>query len=207
MGGARHLASRWALLLLLAAGAAQASELEVTQLMEDYWRAYAKSDFVAAAAFIDPRDLGALKEGLLPLFLSATESKNVNVQPLVKAFFTGTPPRKREGMTQAQVFAGTNYMMREVNPDVFELLHRSAIHVTKVTLPGDGTAVVEYTVRLPDTEVADVDRVNLHAGRWYLRTKDAPADTIERYRQFLGLDYVMGPEVKLSPTDEDARQE
>jgi hypothetical protein len=192
---------------LLAAGVAQASETEVTQLMEDYWRAYARSDFVAAAGFIDPRDLGALKEGLLPLFLLAADSKNVNVQPLVKAFFTGTAPRKRAGMTQAQVFAGTNYMMRELNPDVFGQLHQSAIRVTKVMLPGDGTAVVEYTVRLADTELADVDRVNLHEGRWYLRTKDIPAVTIERYRKFLGLDYEMGPEVKLSPTDDDSLRE
>jgi len=201
------LASRWAVILLLAAGTARATEPEVTQLMQDYWRAYARSDFVAAAEFIDPRDLGALKEGLLPLFLLAAESRNVNVQPLAKAFFTGTPPRKRDEMTEAQVFAGTNYMMREVIPHVYEQLHLSSIQVTKVTLPGDGSAVVEYTVRLPDTEVADVDRANLHEGRWYLRTKDAPAVTIERYRMFLGLDYEMGPEVKLSPTDEDGKQE
>jgi hypothetical protein len=194
-------------ILMLAAGATQASEPEVTQLMQDYWRAYARSDFVAAAAFIDPRDLAALKEGLLPLFLRAADSKNVNVTPLVKAFFTGTPPRKREEMSEAQVFAGTNYMMRYVIPHVFEQLHQSSIRVTKVTLSVDGTAVVEYTVRLPDAEVADVDRANLHEGRWYLRTKDAPADTIERYRMFLGLDYVMGPEVKLSPTDEDGKPE
>jgi len=207
VGGARQLASRWAVILLLAAGTARATEPEVTQLMQDYWRAYARSDFVAAAEFIDPRDLGALKEGLLPLFLLAAESRNVNVQPLAKAFFTGTPPRKRDEMTEAQVFAGTNYMMREVIPHVYEQLHLSSIQVTKVTLPGDGSAVVEYTVRLPDTEVADVDRANLHEGRWYLRTKDAPAVTIERYRMFLGLDYEMGPEVKLSPTDEDGKQE
>jgi len=198
---------RLAIVLLLAAGAARASETEVTTLMEDYWQAYAQSDFVAAAAFLDPRDLGELKEGLLPLFLEAAESKNVNVQPLAKAFFTGTPPRKRDGMTEAQVFAGMNFMMREILPHVYEQLHQSAIRVTKVTLPGDGTAVVEYTVRLQDTEVADVDRANLHEGRWYLRTKEAPAATIERYRMFLGLDYEMGPEVKLSPTDEDDRQE
>jgi hypothetical protein len=194
-------------LLLVAAGAAQASEPEVTALMEDYWRAYARSDFVAAAGYLDPRDLGALKAGLLPLFLEAAESRNVNVVPLAKAFFTGTPPRKRDEMTEAQVFAGTNFMMREILPHVYEQLHQSVIRVTKVTLPGDGTAVVEYTVRLPDTEVADVDRANLHEGRWYLRTKEAPAATIERYRMFLGLDYEMGPEVKLSPTDDDGRRE
>lgn len=207
MRGASRPASRWATALLLAAGAAQASGPEVTQLMENYWRAYARSDFVAAAESIDPRDLGALKEGLLPLFLTAADSKNVNVQPLVKAFFTGTPPRKRAGMSQAQVFAGTNFMMRELNPDVFELLNQSTIRVTKVTMTGDATAVVEYTVRLPDMEVSDVERANLHEGRWYLRTKDLPADTIERYRKFLGLDYEMGPEVKLSPTDEDGKPE
>jgi hypothetical protein len=110
-------------------------------------------------------------------------------------------------MTEAQVFAGTNFMMREILPHVYEQLHQSVIRVTKVTLPGDGTAVVEYTVRLPDTEVADVDRANLHEGRWYLRTKEAPAATIERYRMFLGLDYEMGPEVKLSPTDDDGWRE
>lgn len=207
MGRVRPGASRWAAVLLLAVTGAQASEPEVTQLMESYWRAYARSDFVAAAEFIDPRDLGALKEGLLPLFLTAADSKNVNVQPLVRAFFTGTPPRKHKEMSAAQVFAGTNFMMRELNPDVFGQLNQSAIQVTKVTMPGDGSAVVEYIVRLTDTEVADVDRANLHEGRWYLRTKDLPADTIERYRKFLGLDYEMGPEVKLSPTDEDSLRE
>lgn len=195
------------MVLVLAAGAAQTSEPEVTQLMEGYWQAYARSDFVTAAAFLDPRDLGALKEGLLPLFLRAAESKNVNVQPLAKAFFTGTPARRRDGMSEAQVFAGTNYMMREILPHVYEQLHESSIRVTKVTLPGDGTAIVEYVVRLPDVEVNDVDRANLHEGRWYLRTKDTPAETIERYRMFLGLDYEMGPEVKLSPTDDDGKQE
>jgi hypothetical protein len=110
-------------------------------------------------------------------------------------------------MTEAQVFAGMNFMMREILPHVYEQLHQSTIRVTKVTLPGDGTAVIEYTARLPDTEVAEVDRANLHEGRWYLRTKDVPAATIERYRMFLGLDYEMGPEVKLSPTDEDNMQE
>jgi hypothetical protein len=207
VGGATPAAGCLALVLLLAAGAVRASEAEVTTLMEDYWRAYARSDFVAAAEFLDPRDLAALKEGLLPLFLEAAESKNVNVQPLAKAFFTGTPARKREGMTEAQVFAGTNYMMRVVVPHVYEQLHLSSIRVVKVTLPGDGTAAVEYVVRLPDAEVNDVDRANLHEGRWYLRTKDTPAETIERYRKFLGLDYEMGPEVKLSPTDDAGARE
>jgi hypothetical protein len=202
MAGAARSARRWAAILLLAGGAAGASEPEITKLMEDYWGAFARSDFVAAAAFLDPRDLGALREGLLPLFLRAAESKNVNVVPLANAFFTGTRTARREEMTEAEVFAGMNYMMRDVMPHVYEQLHVSSIKVTKVTLPGDGTAVVEYTIRLPDAEVVDVDRANLHEGRWYLRSKDAPGVTIERYRMLLGLDYEMGPEVKLSPTDE-----
>ena len=90
------LRSTLVLLLLLLSGAARASEADVTKLMESYWRAYSRSDFVAAAAYLDPRDTGALKEGLLPLFLRAAESKNVNVVPLVKAFFTGIPADQRE---------------------------------------------------------------------------------------------------------------
>ncbi len=191
---------RWlAFVLLLVAGSARASDAEVTKLMENYWRAYSRSDFVAASAFLDPRDVGALKEGLLPLFLRAAESKNVNVIPLVKAFFTGIPADKREKMNTAQVFAGMNYMMRDVMPHVYAQLDNATIRVTKVILPGDGTAGIEYVIRLPDQEVTDIERANLYEGRWYLRTKDSPDVTIERFRMLLGLDYETGPEVKLSP--------
>ena len=190
-----------ALVLLVGAGTARASEAEVTRLMESYWRAYSRSDFVAAAAYLDPRDTTALKEGLLPLFLRAAESKNVNVVPLVKAFFTGIPDGQREEMSAAQVFAGMNYMMRDVMPQVYAELGRAAIRVTKVTMPGDGTAVVEYLIRVQGEEVAESDRANLHEARWYLRTRDAPAVTIERFRMLLGLDYEVGQEVKLSPPE------
>ena len=47
--------------------------------------------------------------------------------------------------------------------------------------------------------MTDIERANLHEGRWYLRTKDSPDVTIERFRMLLGLDYETGPEVKLSP--------
>jgi hypothetical protein len=192
--------------LLLASGAAWSSEAEVTKLMESYWRAYARSDFVAAAAYLDPRDTGALKQGLLPLFLRAAESKNVNVVPLVKAFFTGIPDDQRDKMNDAQVFAGMNYMMRDVMPQVYAQLERTSIHVTKVTLPGDGTAVVEYAIRVQGEDVAESDQANQHEGRWYLRTRDAPAVTVDRFRMLLGLEYETGPEVKLSPTEGVAPQ-
>ncbi len=189
-----------ALVVLAVAGAAGASEPEVTALMEDYWRAYSRSDFAAASAYLDPRDLEALQEGLLPMFLEAAESKNANVVPLVKAFFTGIPQAKRKDMTGAQVFAGMNHMMRYVMPAPYEALRQTAIRVTNVTLDGD-SALVEYVVRLPEGEAADAERASLHEGRWYLRTKDATSLTIERFRMLLGLDFESGPEVKLSPPD------
>jgi hypothetical protein len=192
--------SALALLLLLATGAARASEADLRQLMESYWRAYSRSDFAAAAAYLDPRDTGALKQGLLPMFLRAAESRNVNVVPLVKAFFTGIPADQRDQMGEAQVFGGMNYMMRDVMPQVYAELGRTSIRVTKVTLPGDGTATIEYAIRVQGEDVTESDRANLHEGRWYLRTRDAPAVTIERFRMLLGLDYETGPEVKLSPT-------
>lgn len=188
-----------AVLLLLAVGAARASQPEVTALMEDYWRAYSRSDFEQAATFLDPRDLGALQKGILPLFLEAAESKNANVVPLVKAFFTGVPAAKRKEMSGPQVFAGMNYMMRDVLPAAYAQLGKTTIRVTKVEAAADGGAVVEYAVKLPDGEATDTERANLHEGRWYLRTKDSPAVTIERFRMLLGLDFESGPEVKLSP--------
>jgi hypothetical protein len=188
-----------AVLLLLAVGAARASQPEVTALMEDYWRAYSRSDFEQAATFLDPRDLGALQKGILPLFLEAAESKNANVVPLVKAFFTGVPAAKRKEMSGPQVFAGMNYMMRDVLPAAYAQLGKTTIRVTKVEAAADGGAVVEYAVKLPDGEATDTERANLHEGRWYLRTKDSPAVTVERFRMLLGLDFESGPEVKLSP--------
>ena len=71
--------------------------------------------------------------------------------------------------------------------------------MTKVEVAADGGAVVEYAVKLPDGEATDTERASLHEGRWYLRTKDSPAITIERFRMLLGLDFESGPEVKLSP--------
>ena len=192
----------FALILLLAAGAGQAQEAEVTALMENYWRAYSRSDFEAAAAFLDPRDVESLHDGILPLFLQAADSKNVNVVPLVKVFFGDIPPGRRKDMTGPQVFAGMNRMMRDVMPAVYEALRKSTIRVTKVTPEADGAAIVEYAIRLPEGDAADSERANLHEGRWYLRTKDSTAITIERFRMLLGLDFESGPEVKLSPPDE-----
>jgi hypothetical protein len=188
-----------ALVVIAAAGAAHASQPEVTALMENYWHAYSRSNFTAAAAYLDPRDLGALKDGLLPMFLEAAESKNANVVPLVKAFFSGIAPDEREDMTGPQVFAGMNHMMRDVMPEPYEALRQTTIQVTKVTFGDDGTTVVEYTVRLPEGDASDAERANLHEGRWYLRTKDSTALTIERFRMLLGIGFESGPEVKLSP--------
>ena len=84
-------------------------------------------------------------------------------------------------------------------PQVYAQLNRTSIHVTKVTLPGDGTAVVDYAIRVQGEDVAESDQANLHEGQWYLRTRDAPAVTVDRFRMLLGLEYETGPEVKLSP--------
>lgn len=187
------------LILLMAAGAAQAQQAEVTQLMENYWRAYSRSDFEEAAGYLDPRDVASLRAGILPLFLQAADSKNVNVVPLVKEFFANVPVEKRKDMTGPQVFAGMNRMMRDVMPAVYDALRKATIQVNKVTIESDDTAVVEYTVRIPEGDSVDSERANLHEGRWYLRTKDSTAITIERFRMLLGLDFESGPEVKLSP--------
>jgi hypothetical protein len=193
-----------ALVLLLACGATHASEAEVTQLMEDYWRAYSRSQFMEAAGYLDPRDLEALRSGLLPMFIEASDSKHVTVAPLVKTFFGRIPPEKREDMTSVQVFAGMNLMLKDVMPAVYAALGRTSIDVAAVQLGADGSAIIQYTVKTPDGDAVDVDRANLHEGRWYLRTKEVPAATVEKFRMLLGLSIAAGPEVKLSPPAEDA---
>lgn len=183
----RSMTQLLGIVLLLCNGTALASEQAVTKLMEDYWRAYSRAEFAAAASYLDPRDLEALRKGLLPLFIKAADSKNVNVVPLVKAFFGDIPEHEREDMTTVQVFAGMNRMVREVMPDAYESMRKSSIDVTQVELSADGTALVHYAVKSPEQEGAGVERANLHEGKWYLRTNAAPAQTIEQFRMLLGL--------------------
>jgi hypothetical protein len=175
------------IVLLLCGGAALASEQEVSKLMQDYWRAYTRSDFIEAAGYLDPRDLEALRKGLLPLFMKAADSKNVNVVPLVKSFFGEIPEDEREDMTTAQVFAGMNRMVRNVMPDTYEAMQKTSIEVTHVEPAAEGTVVVRYTVKSPEGEGAGSERANLYQGKWYLRTNEAPAATIEQFRMLLGL--------------------
>jgi hypothetical protein len=173
--------------LLLFGGHALASEQEVTALMEDYWRAYSRSEFVEAAGYLDPRDLEALRKGLLPLFMKAADSKNVNVVPLVKTFFADIPEDEREDMTAPQVFAGLNRMLRHVMPDVYQSLRKTSIEVTEVGFAPDGSALVRYNVNSPAGDGVNIERANRHEGKWYLRTNETPEATIEQFRMLLGL--------------------
>jgi hypothetical protein len=173
--------------LLLFGGHALASEQEVTALMEDYWRAYSRSEFVEAAGYLDPRDLEALRKGLLPLFMKAADSKNVNVVPLVKTFFADIPVDEREDMTAPQVFAGLNRMLRHVMPDVYQSLRKTSIEVTEVGFAPDGSALVRYNVNSPAGDGVNIERANRHEGKWYLRTNETPEATIEQFRMLLGL--------------------
>jgi hypothetical protein len=173
--------------LLLFGGHALASEQEVTALMEDYWRAYSRSEFVEAAGYLDPRDLDALRKGLLPLFMKAADSKNVNVVPLVKTFFADIPVDEREDMTAPQVFAGLNRMLRHVMPDVYQSLRKTSIEVTEVGFAPDGSALVRYNVNSPAGDGVNIERANRHEGKWYLRTNETPEATIEQFRMLLGL--------------------
>ena len=136
--------------------------------------------------------------------IPASSARTAAVENLVKTFFGRIPPGEREGMTPAQVFAGMNEMLKDVMPAVYTALRRTSIEVRGVQVGPDGSALVQYTVRTPDGEAVDVDRANLHEGRWYLRTKEAPAATVEKFRMLLGLSIETGPEVKLSPPAGDA---
>jgi hypothetical protein len=106
-------------------------------------------------------------------------------------------------MTAVQVFAGMNLMLKDVMPAVYAALRRTSIDVTGVQPAPDGSSIVRYTVRTPDGDAIDTDRANLYEGRWYLRTKEAPAATVEKFRMLLGLAIETGPEVKLSPPAAD----
>ena len=91
------------LLLWLAAAAVRASQPEVTELMQDYWRAYSKSDFAQAATYLATAEAPRAAEERL-------QSAVVGAFPNITAVPVREDPRDalvaRDGMVLGELPAG-----------------------------------------------------------------------------------------------------
>ncbi|MEX0733575.1 MAG: hypothetical protein WD944_12430 [Steroidobacteraceae bacterium] len=174
-----------AMLLIVSAGS-WASEPLISETMAGYWQEYSHGNFSKAATYMDPRDLKELRDGLVPLFLAATDHSNEEVRKIVNSFFNGVPDESRKEMSAEQVFAGLSQVGKQQLPEVFETLATTRIEVTEVRMGTTDSATVHYTVITPEGNGQDNERASLHDGKWYLRIKEPPQETIKKLRSLLG---------------------
>ncbi|MES2697438.1 MAG: hypothetical protein V4773_28490 [Verrucomicrobiota bacterium] len=167
-----------ALLLLLtltiAAVSFAADNKPIEAVFNKYWEAYARKDFVKAAAEILPSDLDEAKSELLPIFLGAQTHKKKEAQDVVALFFGRAVGKARESLSPAEVYAGLNRVVTANNPDFFELLKEAKTSIVFIRTPDDDNAEVHFQVTIRAESDMDSENLTKKNGRWWLRINEDP---------------------------------
>lgn len=159
------------LVLLASAALCRAADTKpVEEVFVRYWKAFAKGDYVQAAADILPSDLEEAKAALLPVLVAAQTKQDPEVQEMVKIFFGRTVGKARETMSPADVFAGLSRLIAAQDPELAEAMKEAKVEVIISRLPEPDVAEVHYQIILKnggsDTDADFLARKN---GRWWMR--------------------------------------
>ena len=175
------------LTLALAFGAVSfaADTKPIEDVFQRYWAAYAKKDFVRAAADILPADLDAAKAALLPLFLEAQARKEKDVQEMVATFFGRTVGKARESLAPQEVFAGLNRLITASNPHFFDVLKDAALIIIFVRRPDDDNAEVHFQVTVRGESDTDSEALTKKDGRWWVRINEDPREVAAHFKEML----------------------
>jgi hypothetical protein len=174
-----------ALSVILCAASSAADTKPIEDVFQRYWSAYAKKDFVRAAADVLPADLEAAKTALLPVFLEAQTRSEKEVQEMVTAFFGRTVGKSRESLTPADVFAGLNRLVTAGNPEFFELLKTASLSIIFVRTPDDANAEVHFQVTVRGQSDTDSESLTKKDGRWWLRINEDPREIAAHFKEML----------------------
>lgn len=164
-----------------------ADDETIAQRMQDYWGAYTRAEFSEAAGYVLPADLREMKAQLLPVFLSINESTDPNLRSFAGQFFAGMPAAAYADMSPLQVFVALNRFVFNLNPDLMSAIRQSSIEISEVSRSDADNAAVIYRVVILDTPATDFERFRRHRGQWYLRLKEPPRDTAQKFRKLFGL--------------------
>jgi hypothetical protein len=175
--------------LVLALAICAVSQAADTKPIEDvfqrYWSAYAKKDFIRAAADVLPADLDGAKTALLPVFLEAQTRTEKEVQDMVVTFFGRAVGKARETLPPQEVFAGLNRLITAGNPQFFDLLKDASLSIIFVRRPDDDNAEVHFQVTVRGQSDTDSETLTKKDGRWWLRINEDPHEIAAHFKQML----------------------
>jgi hypothetical protein len=166
---------------VVALQAADNKPVETT--FQRYWAAYAKKDFVKAAAEVLPSDLEATKAAVLPVFLANQSSKAKDAAEVLSAFFGKTVGKSRETMSATEVFAGLNRVVAAGSPDLFEALKEAAVSIIFVRSVTADEAEIHFQVMVRGQGDTDAESLVKKDGRWWVKIKDDPKQTAESFKE------------------------
>lgn len=176
---------------LLSAASARADEriddraddrAAIESVLLAYWQGFGAQDFEAAARTIHPGDLEELRVQVLPVFLAGLKAPKSDRRALAQAFFAGVPEADRERLSGADTFVQFSKLVARLKPDVVNALAGKTPEVVEVSIANDGSASATYRFVILDSPSTDTDRFSRVNGRWYLRLKEAPRDTAQKFR-------------------------
>jgi hypothetical protein len=177
------------ILLTLALALGSLSFAADTKPIEDvfqrYWAAYAKKDFVRAAADVLPGDLEAAKAALLPVFLEAQTRTDKDVQEMVTTFFGRIVGKARESVPPQEIFAGLNRLITAGNPEFFEVLKNASLSIIFVRRPDDENAEVHFQVTVRGESDTDSEALTKKDGRWWVRINEDPREVAAHFKEML----------------------
>jgi hypothetical protein len=157
----------------------------IEDVFQRYWSAYAKKDFVKAAADVLPSDLEEAKTALLPIFLQAQGHKDKEVQEMVATFFGRTVGKGRENLTPQDVFAGLNRLITAGNAEFFDMLKDAALSIIFVRAPDDDNAEVHFQVTIKGQSDTDAESLTKKDGRWWVRINENPKEIASHFKEML----------------------
>ena len=163
------------------ARAADTKPVETT--FQRYWGAYAKKDFVKAAAEVLPGDLEATKAAVLPVFLAGQGSKAKDAAEVLGAFFGKTVGKARETMSAVDVFVGLNRVVAAGSPELFEVLKDAAVSIIFVRSVSADAAEIHFQVMVRGQGDTDAESLVNKDGRWWVKIKDDPKQTAESFKE------------------------
>lgn len=170
--------------LIACAVASRAADAKtVEEAFNRYWLAYAKKDFVKAAAEILPSDLETTKAALLPVFLAGQTSKAKEAPDVLSAFFGKTVGKARETMSAVEVFAGLNRVVSAASPELFEALKDAPVSIIFVRSISPEAAEIHFQVTVRGVSDTDAEELAKKDGRWWVKIKDDPKEAALNFKE------------------------
>ncbi|MEL7447909.1 MAG: hypothetical protein AAFN78_01800 [Pseudomonadota bacterium] len=167
--------------------ASEQAEAAALEAYTEYSEHFFQGNYPKAAELMDPRDLEATREALLPVFLEAAKSPREDVRIYTDSFFNGVSPESRAQMSSTEVYVAFLNLVFPEGSDVRKVFESADLNVLRVDLQGDDKAEVHYEMIFEGRSVSKSVKMAKSSGTWYTRVNDDPKQIAQRFRELFGL--------------------